>query len=74
VDTLTPRQVAILDMICRERLSTSEIARRMFVEPSTVQKYLNMVYRALFDHPGIDYRRSRAGQWACYEWGRAARD
>jgi LuxR family maltose regulon positive regulatory protein len=56
-ETLTNRQIDILILLA-ERLSDKEIAERLVLEPVTVKKHVQRIYRRL----GVDNRRAAVAQ------------
>ena len=56
-ETLTNRQIDILILLA-ERLSDKEIAERLVLEPVSVKKHIQRIYRRL----GVDNRRAAVAQ------------
>lgn len=70
---LTPQERAVLDGAA-DGLNNKAIARRMFVEPRTVERHIGGLFKKLFPEPGdradIDMRTAAVIWWR--EKGRAA--
>lgn len=58
VESLTPREKELLDLLVAEGLSNNKIAKRLYIAVGTVEKHLSNIYAKL----GVE-SRSKAIAW-----------